>query len=122
MQEFQATISKEMKNIERIPIQNALKHLGLTFSINLDYYLQNRNDIETELDRHVSDSDLKDDLVKASIEQELFYKQMCSIIGVMQDDDRIVSKDEDTIYEKSFILKDFRLLADVYGRLHAAAQ
>ena len=122
MQNYELTISKDIKNIERISIQSALKHLGITFSINMDYYLQNRNKIETELDRKISVFDLKDDLSRTRIEQELFYTQMCNIIGVMEADDQIMSKNEDTIYEKSFILKDFRLLADDCGFVHATAQ
>jgi hypothetical protein len=126
-QKYEITKSnEEVKNIEQITIQNALKqHFGIKFSINMDYYLQKKNKIETELNHKVSDFDLKDDdFARKRIEQELFYKQMCSIIGVMEDDDGriVVSKDEDIIYEKSFILKDFRLLADICGRLHATAQ
>lgn len=47
---------------------------------------------------------------------------MCNIIGIMENDDRIMSEDENTIYDKSFFLKDFRLLKDKRGVLHATAQ
>jgi hypothetical protein len=123
MQIYETSISTKIKNIERISIQNALEHyIDVTFSIDMDYYLQNRNEIEIDLDRKVSDFDLKDDLTRTRIEQELFYKQMCSIIGVMEDDDGIMSKDDNNIYDKSYFLKDFRLLSDKYGSIHATAQ
>ena len=123
MRRCKLTIPKDIKNIERISIQNALKQLYITLTINMDYYLEDRNRIETELNRKISDLDLKDDKTRKRIEQELFYAQMCKIIGVAETDDNIDDlTNEDTIYEKSFVLKDFRLLADDGNFMHATAQ
>ena len=47
------------QNIERISIQKALSYLGVEISTNMDFYLKNTNQLDTDLMRKVSDLDLK---------------------------------------------------------------
>jgi hypothetical protein len=71
--------------------------------------------------RKVSDLDLKNVQALKKIEQELFYSLMVKIFG----EDEIVSAEDDskpdnndTLFEKSFILRDFHQYLDgnyMYG-------
>jgi hypothetical protein len=112
---------KPCQDIERISIQKALDFLGIKLSINMDFYLKNKNELESDLMRKVSDLDLKNEHIYKKIEQELFYKQMLKLFG---DDEKAAAEDhlkiddDSTLFEKSFILREFHKYLDgnyMYG-------
>ena len=87
----------------------------------MDFYLKNTNQLDTDLMRKVSDLNFKNVQALKKIEQELFYRLMIKIFG----EDEIVSAEDDskpdnndTLFEKSFILRDFHKYLDgnyMYG-------
>jgi hypothetical protein len=52
------TVKVPCQNIDRISFQKALDFFGVDNSTNMDFYLENRNELEADLKRQVSDSDL----------------------------------------------------------------
>jgi hypothetical protein len=88
-----ATVKSPHQSIKRISMQKALDYLGTQLWICMDYYVSNRNELETDLMRQVSDSDLKDQTMCKRLEQELFYKQMLSIFGSADVDDTLKPED-----------------------------
>jgi hypothetical protein len=96
------TMFEEMRNIPLISLRNVLESYPIQLSVNLDYYLKDVAEFENDLCE-------KSTLIK--LEQELFYKQMCTLFGeIGNENDAIKCQDDETIYEKTFNLKDFRLL------------
>ena len=98
------------QNIEQISFQKALEYLGVKVSTNMDFYLKNRNELEADLLRKVSDSDLKNQHIYNKINQELFYKQMIKLFdkdenGAAEDD--LKTNVDNIFFEKAFFLKDF---------------
>ncbi|CAF1033499.1 unnamed protein product [Brachionus calyciflorus] len=69
------------QNIKRISIQKALDYINTKLWINMEYYMKNRNELEADLMRKVSDTELNDEHICKRIEQELFYRQMLKIFG-----------------------------------------
>ena len=51
------------------------------------------------------------------LEQELFYNQMCELLGENEDDyiqkdEKALMGSEEMLYEKAYILRNFRMLYD----------
>ena len=88
-----ATVKTPDQSIERISIQKALDYVGTQLWIDMDYYVSNRNELEADLMRQVSDLDLRDQTVCKRLEQELFYNQMLSIFGPADVDDTLKPED-----------------------------
>jgi len=107
-------LAENMKNIPLISFRNALKLFYIQLSVNLDHYLKDRSEFESDLCERST-------LIK--LEQELFYKQMCNLFGETESENDIIKcQDDETIYEKSFNLKDFRLLYNDGNSKSATAQ
>ncbi|CAF1290022.1 unnamed protein product [Adineta steineri] len=115
------TISRNCSNFQRISIDKAMKLLKIKFSCDMNWYLNNQSAIEEDLQRQVLPLDLNNEYLMKKLEQELFYKQMCKLFGEMEDDDN-KPQDDDTIYEKCFILKDFDMLHSYENYKFASAQ
>ncbi|CAF0762519.1 unnamed protein product [Brachionus calyciflorus] len=102
------------KNFERISIEKALEHFDIELSCDMDFYLNNKHEIEVDLNKKNVNFDLKNDYQMRRLEKELFYNQMCKLFGDKEDtsDDFVKQEDEDEkiYYEKAFILKDFHVL------------
>ena len=87
----------------------------------MDFYLKNTNELEKDLMRKVSNLDLKNEQVYKKIEQELFYRFMIKIFGedeIVSAEDNLKPDNNDTLFEKSFILRDFHQYLDgnyMYG-------
>jgi hypothetical protein len=104
---YDDTPDRMSQNIQRISIENALKFTGVEITIDMDFYLKNKDVLETDLKRSVTDSDLQN---LKKIEQELFYNQMCTIFGKQNDEGDYVKgkkNNKDDSFEKSFILRQF---------------
>ena len=72
--------------------------------------MKNRDELEADLKRQVSDSDLKNKNTLKRIEEELFYNQMLKLFGDDEkaaSEDSLKTNDDDTLFEKSFILREF---------------
>ena len=111
IEESERTISDCCINVDRIPIEKAMKILGVEVSCNMEYYLHHRSEIEKDVNRRFdSDLELKQGNLKI-LEQEIFYKQMCKLFGSEDCNDKNEANDESSLYEKSFILYDFRWLS-----------
>ena len=53
----------------------------------MDFYLQHENEIEKDLNRKVDICLIKDNIEKVkSLEEQLFYNQMCRLFGDDEDD------------------------------------
>jgi len=115
------TDSEECKHIERISMQKALDLFGIEFSCDMNWYLKNRNAIEDDTNRQVSDIELTDGNLMKKLEQELFYNQMCKLFGETEDDQN-KPQDDGTIYEKCFIIKDFHILFYYQNYIFASGQ
>ncbi|CAF1100197.1 unnamed protein product [Brachionus calyciflorus] len=128
-------VKKEPRqNIKRISIQKALDYIYTQLWINMEYYMKNRNELETDLMRQVSDLELKDEQIRQRIEQELFYKLMLKIFGsdekavaddtIKPDDSTIVDLSDDDnddennrvkvpySYEKAYMINEFHKYLD----------
>ena len=105
-EKFDEMVKKEsyVKNFDSISIQKALEYIYVTLTPNMDYYINNWNELENELKRTVYHSELKDEHLK----NELFYRQMCNLFGESDDD---ITTIQDGIPEREFILKDFRYVS-----------
>lgn len=102
-------VTKHCTNTDRISIRQAIKFFGIEFSCNMDWYLKNQHAIEEDLNRQVLPLNLDDEQSMKKLEEELFYNQMCRLFGETEDDEN-KPQDDDTIYEKCFIVKDFHVL------------
>jgi len=100
-------------NFERISIENALKHFSIDLSCNMEYYMENKHELEIDLKRKDVNIDVNNELEMKKIEKELFYNQMCRIFGGNNEetsDDYIQEPDVDgEVYSKALILKDFHM-------------
>ncbi|CAF1119934.1 unnamed protein product [Adineta steineri] len=115
---------KHFENREKLDdmfIDKTMKLLRIKFSCDMNWYLNNQNAIEEDLQRQVLPLDLNNEYSMKKLEQELFYKQMCKLFGEIEDDDN-KPQDDDTIYEKCFILKDFHMLHSYENYKFASAQ
>jgi hypothetical protein len=109
--------------IERISIQKALEKIfQIRFECDMDYYLKNQDQIRHDLGRDIYDAEFKDDYSFRVIEEELFYRQMIDLFGVMADDDNVKAFGDETTYEKSFNLKDFHVLFTDDNFIYASAR
>lgn len=81
-----------------ISIEDAIKLLNVKIECNMSYYLNNRDELEKDLKRQVSEDELS--TASCKIEQELFFNLMCKLFGSER-------KDGD---ERSFMLKEFRVI------------
>ncbi|CAF1260163.1 unnamed protein product [Didymodactylos carnosus] len=115
------TISKTCINIERISIQKAVKLFNIEFLRSMDWYLNNQNEMEMDFDRKILNLDLNNEYLMKKLEQELFYKQICKLFEEIEDDHNKPEND-DTIYEKCFILKYFRVLFTNENYMFATAK
>jgi len=98
------------QNIDRISFQKALDYFGVKISTNMDFYLKNRNELEADLKRQVSDSDLNNEKTLKRIKKELFYNQMLKLFGDDEKaaaEDNFTTKNDGTLFNKSFILIEF---------------
>ena len=96
-----ATVKSPDQSIKRISMQKALDYIGTQLWICMDYYLSNRNELETDLMRQVSDLELRDQTMCKRLEQELFYKQMLSIFGSADVDDDTLKPEDASIVDLS---------------------
>ena len=90
-----------------ISIQKVLELMRVKLSANMDYYLKNLHELQIDLNRKILETELTD----IKLQQEIFYKLMCKLFG---DDEKASIEDglkQENNYEKSFILKDFRILS-----------
>lgn len=95
--------------IPKISVDEALKKMKVTLSIDMKYYLQKTHDLDADLEYKVSDSlKSKDANEMRKLEQELFYKTMCRLFGKENADDQIEMDGKN--YGKSFIIRDFSIL------------
>jgi hypothetical protein len=108
-------------NVDRISIRQAIKLFKIRFSCNMDWYLQNQHAIEEDLNRQILPLTQIDEYSMKKLEEELFYNQMCKLFGETEDDQN-KPHDDDTIYEKSFILKDFHMLYEYQNDMLATAR
>lgn len=83
--------------IEAISIEEAIG-LFVNIECNMSYYLSNRDEIEKDLKRQISEAELSTPM----IEKELFLNLMCKIF-------KSERKDQD---ENSFMLKEFHVITN----------
>ena len=110
--EHLATDFKEyLRNIvfKQISIQKAIEQFDIQFSCNMNYYINNEKEMEKDLGGKILNFDLNDECFMKKIERELFYKQMSQLFGEIDACDKKTEND-DSIYEKDFILEDFHIL------------
>jgi hypothetical protein len=101
----------ERGNISQISIQKALlESFDLTLSCNMEYYLTKVNQLKRDLKHDIDiDECLKSSQTIQKLEEELFYNQMYAILGEEEDDDYSeLINEEESLFEKSFVLKDYR--------------
>ena len=102
--------SDECAMIERISIKKAIKLCHVDFSINMKYYLKNLDELKKDLKRDISNINLNDKLSVKELEDELFYNLMCELFGDSEADDAIKPENDGSIYEKTYVLKNFRII------------
>jgi hypothetical protein len=119
---FSSIAGKEpCQDIELISIQKAMDYLGVKVSINMDFYLENINELEADLKCEVSCYYLKNKNTLKRIKDELFYNLMIKLFGDDEKaaaDDQIKTEGDHTLFEKSFNIREFRKYLDgnyMYG-------
>lgn len=107
-----------------IPIREAMKAMKVDLSTNLDYCLNNKDQIESDLNCKIPhDLEMNNELAVKRLEQEIFYKMMCKIFGRESADDQVVVDGNEQLYEKSFLVRDFSILSfDGNGMIAAATR
>ena len=78
-----------------------LNSFSVKLSLNTNYYLDHRDELEKDLNRQVSDLECVED---KCLEKELLYKQLCKLFG----ENGTIS----TSNEFDYILQDFIWLED----------
>lgn len=100
------------KTFDRITMKNALRYISAEITPNMNYYLNNQHEMKIDLNHEVSSLDLKNDYELKKLESELFYKLMCLLFGEDEEgNDSTKPENDDTIYKKSFNLKNFCILS-----------
>jgi hypothetical protein len=111
------------KPIERISIQKALEKIfKIRFECDMDFYMKNQDELRRDLNRDINQSEFYDDHSFRAIKEELFYRQMVNLFGVIAEDDNVKAIGDETIYEKSFNLKDFHVLVTDNSFIYASAK
>jgi hypothetical protein len=116
------------KTIERISIENVLKQFEIDFSCNMSYYLDHQDEIEKDLKRKIDlNSKMNNETELKRLEQELFYNQMCELLGENEDDyiqkdEKALMGSEEMLYEKAYILRNFRMLFDDGDKMFGTAR
>lgn len=87
---------------KEIAFEDALCILHVDFSLNTNYYLDKREEVENDLNRKLTNSENLTDKLPA---KELLYKQLCKLFG--DNNHRSTSNDE---YD--YILEDFHYFND----------
>lgn len=96
----------------KISIREAIEAMRVELSCNVGYCLQNKIELENELDYKLPDDfDANDALALKKFEQEIFYKTMCKVFGSECGDDEVEVDGNETLYEKSFMIRDFNILS-----------
>ena len=88
----------------------------------MDFYMKNQNEIRRDLNRDITAYEFNEDYTFRMVKEELFYKQMINLFGVIADDDNVKAVSDETIYEKSFNLKDFHVLVTDNSFIYASAR
>lgn len=108
---------REMRTNEelftKLTIEEALDKFWIEISIDMNYYLNNRSELESDLNWRI-DWERCSEMVKSKIEKGLFYKQMVNIFG----------KDYDYHPRMGykFDLQDFHILANAENSKIATAK
>jgi hypothetical protein len=108
--------------IERITLQQACKLIKVKLKSNFDYYTQNKLELEKDLSRQVLEKEVIDVYLRKKLENELFYKQMCTLFDSYSNDDSYKPNGDNSLYERSFILNDFHILVNDCYTIQATAQ
>jgi len=103
--------NQPVMNVERISFKEALRHLAVDISCNMEYYSSNQEEIEKDLGRKLENFDVNNEEMMKHLESELLYNQAVKIFGEENSDDvsREVSS-EHQIEEKSLTFRDFHIL------------
>jgi hypothetical protein len=110
---YESNVERKIKYYNKISINKAFELLDVEISCDMDYYLENQNEIEKDLNRKVEKKELGENNLRIKLEQELFYVQMLNLFGNDEVDDSFDNVNQDTLvtndyfYEKVLNLKDF---------------
>ena len=108
------------ENIDKISLQDVFKKLNVTVSCNMDYYLKHHEEMEKDLIRKINESELN----SPKLEQELLYTLLCKIFGDSEpNNDKLEhTPNDESKFDKVFMLKDFHILSNDYNIIHATAK
>lgn len=102
-------IEAEPKQFGRVSIRDAISMCRVEIGCEMDFYLQHETEIEKDLNRKVDICSINDNIEKVkSLEEELFYNQMCRLFG--DDVDDFLEDDEDEKLKKVCTVKEFAIL------------
>lgn len=101
------------ENGDRCPIQVAFERSEVFVSANMNYYKSHRHEMEKDLKRSVTDTEVKTSTRK--IEQELFYAIMNSVFGTDDSVDDIIPDCQPGDFEKAFMIEDLRICGKKAG-------
>lgn len=104
-------LRKYRESENEISFEQALCKLGVDFSLNKNYYLDKRDEVENDLNRKLKDSE---NLTDKLPEKELLYKQLCILFG---ENSRSTSNNE---YD--YILEDFHYFRNMGADTATAKQ
>ncbi|CAF0907638.1 unnamed protein product [Brachionus calyciflorus] len=91
------------QTIEKISIENAIEQFVIEFKCNMDYYLNNQQEIENDLGRKIYlNSILNNKTNLEHLEKELFYITMCKLFGENGDPGDLVQHDKNIINQEIF--------------------
>lgn len=106
----QYEIEPEIKQYGKISIQEAIEMCQVEIGCNMDFYLQNPNEIEKDLNRSVDICSIKDNIEALKrLEDELFYNQMCSLFGDDVDDFENDQDESSDKFNKVCTVKEFAI-------------
>jgi hypothetical protein len=105
--------SKYYIDREKISISDMLPFLWIHLKCNLEYYLEHKSELEADLGRPLPDDfNVNNEKELKKLEQELFYVNICKIFGQPdnEDDDKVQVDDENVLFGKDYMFKDFKIL------------
>ena len=107
---------------DKISIREALKKMEVSISVNMEYYKQNKSELDEDYGDVISHNiDTNNEHELKRIEQVLFYKLMCNIIGKENDDDCVNIDGVEVLHDKSFMIRDFNILSNDCNQVFASA-
>lgn len=112
-------VSDSYEYYDWISFKQALNVFRTKLWSNMNYYLNNLNELEKDLHRKLNDSEINSEKSINRLQEEILYKQLIKLFGRYED---INDNFDDDFYNKTFVLNEFRVLSWDRNTMYATAR